>query len=202
MFLPLFRGQYYIDGALSNNLPMLDDDTITISPFTGEHDICPQDYAVDQNCVVFNNTFFAITSTNMHLLSRILFPVDAEVMRKLCSQGFNDTLRFLRQRNFLTTIPKPLSNSSLNDAVKAPHSLADPSPVDSDIEEYDHDKEIYTMDPEDSGDSETFIFEKTGHRFSICDCTPCRRRRSSVFRQLLPVPVSKTINAVVEQLKA
>lgn len=40
---PKFRGVRYIDGAFSDNLPILDENTITVSPFCGESDICPRD---------------------------------------------------------------------------------------------------------------------------------------------------------------
>ena len=32
-----------MDGALTDNIPVLDDSTITVSPFAGESDICPDD---------------------------------------------------------------------------------------------------------------------------------------------------------------
>ena len=37
------RGEYYWDGGLTNNNPIIDDGTILISPFAGESDICPRD---------------------------------------------------------------------------------------------------------------------------------------------------------------
>lgn len=40
---PLFRGVRYLDGVLSDNLPLLDPHTITVSPFAGNVDICPRD---------------------------------------------------------------------------------------------------------------------------------------------------------------
>ncbi|XP_013787780.1 patatin-like phospholipase domain-containing protein 2, partial [Limulus polyphemus] len=40
---PKFHGVAYMDGAFSNNLPVLNENTITVSPFSGESDICPQD---------------------------------------------------------------------------------------------------------------------------------------------------------------
>ena len=33
----------YIDGGPSNNLPVLDKQTITVSPLAGNSDICPKD---------------------------------------------------------------------------------------------------------------------------------------------------------------
>lgn len=40
---PKFHGVRYMDGAFSDNLPTLDDNTVTVSPFCGESDICPRD---------------------------------------------------------------------------------------------------------------------------------------------------------------
>lgn len=40
---PMVRGVRYMDGGFSDNLPTLDENTITVSPFCGESDICPRD---------------------------------------------------------------------------------------------------------------------------------------------------------------
>lgn len=40
---PRFHGIRYMDGGFSDNLPTLDENTITVSPFCGESDICPRD---------------------------------------------------------------------------------------------------------------------------------------------------------------
>jgi patatin-like phospholipase domain-containing protein 2 len=40
---PKFHGVRYMDGAFSDNLPTLDENTVTVSPFAGETDICPRD---------------------------------------------------------------------------------------------------------------------------------------------------------------
>jgi predicted patatin/cPLA2 family phospholipase len=40
---PKFHGIRYMDGAFSDNLPLLDENTVTVSPFAGETDICPRD---------------------------------------------------------------------------------------------------------------------------------------------------------------
>lgn len=40
---PKFKGVGYWDGGWSDNQPTYDENTITISPFSGESDICPQD---------------------------------------------------------------------------------------------------------------------------------------------------------------
>ena len=43
MMPPKFRGVRFMDGGLSDNLLVLDEHTITVSPFCGESDICPRD---------------------------------------------------------------------------------------------------------------------------------------------------------------
>ena len=40
---PKYQGEKYVDGGISVNQPVLDSNTITISPFAGENDICPSD---------------------------------------------------------------------------------------------------------------------------------------------------------------
>ncbi|CAG0921250.1 unnamed protein product [Notodromas monacha] len=40
---PSYRGVRSFDGGFSDNLPILDENTITVSPFCGESDICPRD---------------------------------------------------------------------------------------------------------------------------------------------------------------
>lgn len=43
MLPPRFHGIRYMDGGFSDNLPILNENTITVSPFCGESDICPRD---------------------------------------------------------------------------------------------------------------------------------------------------------------
>lgn len=40
---PKFHNVRYMDGAYSDNLILLDNNTVTVSPFAGESDICPKD---------------------------------------------------------------------------------------------------------------------------------------------------------------
>lgn len=40
---PTYRGVAYIDGGISNNQIQQDPHTISVSPFSGESDICPMD---------------------------------------------------------------------------------------------------------------------------------------------------------------
>lgn len=95
---PKFNGISYIDGGCSDNLPILDENTITVSPFSGESDICPQDDSYNPLQVNIANTSIALTASNFYRISRILFPAHPEILSKMCQQGFDDCLKYL-QRN-------------------------------------------------------------------------------------------------------
>lgn len=51
-FVPPLIGKYrYIDGGFTDNLPIVDKNTITISPFSGLSDICPHDNSIKKYLV-------------------------------------------------------------------------------------------------------------------------------------------------------
>ncbi|XP_065647205.1 patatin-like phospholipase domain-containing protein 2 isoform X2 [Hydra vulgaris] len=103
-FIPFFSGvlptkyknEYYIDGGFTDNLPQqFSGITVTVSPFSGESDICPND---DVKCISsfdFSNTSVFITASNIYRMSRALFPPSPDVLSKLCKQGFEDALKYL-----------------------------------------------------------------------------------------------------------
>ncbi|XP_011136998.1 patatin-like phospholipase domain-containing protein 3 isoform X2 [Harpegnathos saltator] len=109
-FVPLFSGllppRYHgvrcMDGAFSDNLPTLDENTITVSPFCGESDICPRDISSQLFHVNLANTSIELSKQNIYRFTRILFPPKIEVLSNMCKQGFDDTLRFLHRNNMLT----------------------------------------------------------------------------------------------------
>jgi len=45
VYMYMLCGQRCVDGALTDNIPVLDNSTITVSPFAGESDICPNDFS-------------------------------------------------------------------------------------------------------------------------------------------------------------
>lgn len=106
---PKYRGSTVIDGAYSHNIPLLDEDTITVSPFAGCADICPQTddfgYTLLLNwypnyqpahCSVF------WTLDNGKRMFRVLRPPPPELAARYCKQGFEDTLRFLQSRYLIS----------------------------------------------------------------------------------------------------
>ncbi|XP_057648706.1 patatin-like phospholipase domain-containing protein 5 [Chionomys nivalis] len=96
---PEFRGERYIDGALSNNLPFSDSPTtITVSPFHGTVDICPQSRSGSLYELTAFNASFQISTMNFFQGFISLFPPKPEVVADYCRQGYLDALRFLERR--------------------------------------------------------------------------------------------------------
>lgn len=98
---PKFHGAYYMDGGFSNNLPTLDESTITVSPFCGETDICPRDASSQLFHVNLANTSIEVSKQNIYRFARILYPPKPEILTKMCMQGFEDALRFLQTNNLI-----------------------------------------------------------------------------------------------------
>ncbi|KAG6464243.1 hypothetical protein O3G_MSEX014377 [Manduca sexta] len=99
---PRFHGIRYMDGGFSDNLPVLDENTITVSPFCGESDICPRDLSSQLFHVNLANTSIELSKQNMNRFARILFPPKPEVLSNMCKQGFDDALRFLHRNNLIS----------------------------------------------------------------------------------------------------
>lgn len=98
---PKFRGIRYMDGGFSDNLPAIDENTITVSPFCGESDICPRDDSSQLFHINVANTSIELSRHNIYRIARILFPPKPEVLASMCKQGFDDTLRFLHRNNLI-----------------------------------------------------------------------------------------------------
>ena len=107
--LPRFRGALCFDGGYSDNLPVFDPTTITVSPFAGSASICPEDDdAVGALLNVkiphgANNSShsFNFSKENSVKLINAVVPPGLEGMEGLCSQGFTDAMRFLKTNNYL-----------------------------------------------------------------------------------------------------
>lgn len=88
-----------MDGGLSDNLPILNDETITVSPFAGESDICPSDNSANFEHVILANTSMQLTSRNLYRISRALFPPHPSILSDMCTEGFDDCLKFLQKNS-------------------------------------------------------------------------------------------------------
>ncbi|XP_062246252.1 patatin-like phospholipase domain-containing protein 2 [Platichthys flesus] len=110
---PTLQGVRYVDGGISDNLPQYElKNTITVSPFSGESDICPRDTSTNIHELRFTNTSIQFTLTNLYRVSRALFPPDPMVMKAMCKQGYKDALDFLK-RNGLLNFNGPLRDRPL-----------------------------------------------------------------------------------------
>lgn len=128
---PRFHGVRYMDGAFSDNLPTLDENTVTVSPFCGESDICPRDNSSQMFHVNWANTSIELSKQNMNRFGRILFPPPPETLSMFCQQGFDDALNFLH-RNNLISCTRCLSVQSTFSLADQPKQLEDQL-----LEEYD-----------------------------------------------------------------
>ncbi|NXU16531.1 PLPL4 protein, partial [Pardalotus punctatus] len=96
-----FKGQKWVDGGLTNGLPILPvGRTVTISPFSGRLDICPQDKGRVDLYVKLAKQDMMLSRANLVRLNQALFPPDQEKMESLYQNGFDDAVRFLLKENW------------------------------------------------------------------------------------------------------
>uniref|UniRef100_V9KSU6 triacylglycerol lipase n=1 Tax=Callorhinchus milii TaxID=7868 RepID=V9KSU6_CALMI len=124
---PTLKGVRYVDGGITDNLPQYElKNTITVSPFAGESDICPRDRSNNMHEMRITNTSIQFNLQNLYRLSKALFPPEPEVMKDMCKQGFSDALDFLK-RNALLNRPTLLQNP-------CPRSLYESNWVEEEVE--------------------------------------------------------------------
>uniref|UniRef100_A0A8C8B4P7 Patatin like phospholipase domain containing 1 n=1 Tax=Otus sunia TaxID=257818 RepID=A0A8C8B4P7_9STRI len=89
--------QRYVDGGFTGLQPVssLEEAVITVSPFTGELDICPRDCPAIFFCYQIFNGSIQISIENLCRISYALFPPSAMVLNDILSQGYQDTALFL-----------------------------------------------------------------------------------------------------------
>ncbi|XP_078497356.1 omega-hydroxyceramide transacylase-like isoform X2 [Lissotriton helveticus] len=88
--------QRYVDGGFTSMQPLFGlKSLITISPFTGEHDICPRDCPVSYSCLEVLNTSFQVSIENFSRMTYCLFPPQSMVLNDFHYQGYKDAVLFL-----------------------------------------------------------------------------------------------------------
>ncbi|NXE50286.1 PLPL1 protein, partial [Casuarius casuarius] len=94
---PSYRGVRYVDGGFTGLQPVssLEEAVITVSPFTGELDICPRDCPAIFFCFQIFNGSIQISIENLCRISYSLFPPSSMVLNDIFSQGYQDTALFL-----------------------------------------------------------------------------------------------------------
>ncbi|KAL0968861.1 hypothetical protein UPYG_G00272830 [Umbra pygmaea] len=188
---PTLRGVRYVDGGISDNLPQYElKNTITVSPFSGESDICPRDRSTNMHELRFTNTSIQFTLTNLYRVSRALFPPDPQVMKNMCKQGYKDALYFLK-KNGLLNHPRP------HRPLIADGEEEDDDTLDDDGQEGQHAEiEIRPSEdvavggpPQGTAVQEDHIFEHLPPRLHRALVEACKERHSLVqsLSNLLPV---------------
>ncbi|KAK0141896.1 Patatin-like phospholipase domain-containing protein 2 [Merluccius polli] len=95
---PSYRGVRYMDGALSNNIPLFDQrNTIIVSPFSGEADICPREGNLAVLAMHYGNLGIQVSSGNVDRIYRSFFPPEPEKLAEMSHNGYMDALLFLRE---------------------------------------------------------------------------------------------------------
>lgn len=99
---PTLQGVRYVDGGISDNLPQYElKNTITVSPFSGESDICPRDSSTNIHELRVTNTSIQFNTRNLYRLSKALFPPEPQVLKDMCKQGYRDALDFLKKNGLI-----------------------------------------------------------------------------------------------------
>ncbi|KAK3872255.1 hypothetical protein Pcinc_022661 [Petrolisthes cinctipes] len=93
--VPNFQGRRYIDGGMSNNIPLKSPTTLSINAFSGGFDICPSN----------DNTFYGPTSAfnqtvnmsneNLRRFYEALLPPEPEKLDQYYTMGYEDTIKYL-----------------------------------------------------------------------------------------------------------
>ncbi|KAM9855235.1 patatin-like phospholipase domain-containing protein 4 [Aulostomus maculatus] len=97
MLPPSLDGVHYMDGGFSGMQPILalPGDTLTVSPFSGEIDICPADRPCMWDMVVTGLTLKG-SFTNGFRFFNALYPLALETLEQAYHSGYKDGLHFLR----------------------------------------------------------------------------------------------------------
>ncbi|KAM6960470.1 patatin-like phospholipase domain-containing protein 2 [Aplochiton taeniatus] len=176
---PTLRGVRYVDGGITDNLPQYElKNTISVSPFCGESDICPRDPSTNMHELRFTNTSIQFTLTNLYRVSRALFPPDPVAMKAMCKQGYKDAHHFLK-KNGLLNFNGPRRQRAL---------LAHGPDCDKDLEDEDEGKEVTHEEQKPSEETAKVVHTNATEQDHTFDHLPprlhkalveaCRERRS------------------------
>ncbi|KAM4617136.1 patatin-like phospholipase domain-containing protein 2 [Discoglossus pictus] len=181
---PSLQGVRYVDGGISDNLPQYElKNTITVSPFSGESDICPRDGCTNIHELRVTNTSIQFNLSNLYRLSKALFPPEPQVLKDMCKQGYADALHFLK-RNGLLNQPRPMRTLAL----PAPEIPANPDEKNN--EEAEPAAENAALEA-----AEEHIFEHLPQRLNQALLEACMEKRSVYLSisNMLPVRLASVM---------
>ncbi|KAM8940166.1 patatin-like phospholipase domain-containing protein 2 [Pelodytes ibericus] len=181
---PCLQGVRYVDGGISDNLPQYElKNTITVSPFSGESDICPRDGCTNIHELRVTNTSIQFNLSNLYRLSKALFPPEPEVLKDMCKQGYKDALHFLKRNGFLNR-PQPM------------RSLALPAPENpANLDEEKSEEEMQLVESATVEAAEDHIFEHLPQRLNEALLEACTEKPSMYLSitNLLPVRLASAM---------
>ncbi|XP_029801169.1 patatin-like phospholipase domain-containing protein 1 isoform X1 [Suricata suricatta] len=97
---PTYRGVRYIDGGFTGMQPCsFWTDSITISTFSGQQDICPRDCPAIFNDFRMFNCSFQFSLENITRMTHALFPPDLLILHNYYYRGYEDAVSYLRRLN-------------------------------------------------------------------------------------------------------
>ncbi|XP_029290480.1 patatin-like phospholipase domain-containing protein 2 [Cottoperca gobio] len=194
---PTLQGVRYVDGGISDNLPQYElKNTITVSPFSGESDICPRDTSTNIHELRFTNTSIQFTLTNLYRVSRALFPPDPMIMKGMCKQGYKDALHFLNRNGLLNF------NGPHRDRPLLANGEENEDYIDDEEQENNSDEEEEKTDVEEgavmvlcSSSIEEHIIEHLPHTLHKALIEACMERRSLTqsLSNLFPVRMASAM---------
>ncbi|KAI8498898.1 Patatin-like phospholipase domain-containing protein 4 [Branchiostoma belcheri] len=99
---PVFRGEKWLDGGWTDNLPrpQFGGPTITVSPFSGNHDICPQDNPGRNWHLHVANQSLRVNPANTRRGIHALKPPKQEVLEEYYTRGFQDMENYLKEKGY------------------------------------------------------------------------------------------------------
>lgn len=116
-FIPLYSGfsfpkqgnEWIIDGAYTDNLPLFEEfENVTVSPFASSSaGISPREDKDNQFEIVYMNTPYATTYSNIKRLLRVVVPHSNEGLKQLYMTGYKDGKLFLKKRGVFEAAPVP-----------------------------------------------------------------------------------------------
>ena len=99
-----------MDGCLSDNSPVLDENAIVVSPFGGESDICPKNDLGFGICLNFDyhGTSIYFTFENVYRTCKaLIFPPTPDELKQMFYRGCRDGFNFIKSRSKFKTFYFP-----------------------------------------------------------------------------------------------
>ncbi|XP_061426172.1 patatin-like phospholipase domain-containing protein 4 isoform X2 [Lethenteron reissneri] len=96
-----YMGEKWYDGGFTDSLPHLPGGrTITVSPFSGKHDVCPHDPSTIELYATFAKQDIMVNLRNLRRANLALFPPAREELRAFYEQGASDATLFLQREGW------------------------------------------------------------------------------------------------------